>query len=69
MIYYLVDKPMELMGFFPQFRAYVLSCLPNVAQGIFAAFSDYYTWKLSQKIYGLGSGPTWAAVSNKFLIV
>lgn len=59
---------MELLGFFPQFRAVILSSLPNIAQGIFAAIGDYYTWKMSEKIYGLGSDSAWAAVSGKYLI-
>ncbi|KAI9648325.1 glycosylphosphatidylinositol anchor biosynthesis [Ciborinia camelliae] len=53
--YYLVDKPMALVNFFPQFRAEVLAVLPNVIQAIFAAGCDYYTWKMAEKMYGLGS--------------
>jgi phosphatidylinositol glycan class B len=59
---------MEILGF-PQFRAMILSSLPNVVQAIFAAIGDYYTWKMSEKIYGLGSNSAWAAVSNAPLIV
>ncbi|CAD6443199.1 3eae5b62-b144-466d-a52d-7c5b5f11ee81 [Sclerotinia trifoliorum] len=53
--YYLVDKPMEFVNFFPQFRAEVLAVLPNIIQAIFAAACDYYTWKMAEKMYGLGS--------------
>ncbi|TGO59229.1 hypothetical protein BELL_1256g00020 [Botrytis elliptica] len=53
--YYLIDKPMELVNFFPQFRAEVLAVLPNIIQAIFAAACDYYTWKMAEKMYGLGS--------------
>ncbi|TGO52401.1 hypothetical protein BCON_0142g00280, partial [Botryotinia convoluta] len=53
--YYLTDKPMEFVNFFPQFRAEVLAVLPNIIQAIFAAACDYYTWKMAEKIYGLGS--------------
>lgn len=60
---------MEFLGFFPQFRAMILTKLPNIVQGIFAALGDYYTWKLSEKIYGLGSDTAWAAVSNNLHIV
>ncbi|ESZ92192.1 glycosyltransferase family 22 protein [Sclerotinia borealis F-4128] len=53
--YYLVDKPMALLNFFPQFRAEILAVLPNIIQAIFAAACDYYTWKMAEKMYGLGS--------------
>ncbi|KAF7900841.1 hypothetical protein EAF00_003062 [Botryotinia globosa] len=53
--YYLIDKPMEFVNFFPQFRAEVLAVLPNIIQAILAAACDYYTWKMAEKMYGLGS--------------
>ena len=58
---------MELLGFFPQFRAMILSVLPNVVQGVFAAIADYYTWKMTEKMYGLGSNSSWAAVGSPSL--
>jgi phosphatidylinositol glycan class B len=63
-IYFLVDKPMEFLKFFPQFRAMILSVLPNVVQGVIAAFGDYYTWQLAQKIYGIGSNAALVTVSE-----
>ena len=63
-VYFIVDKPMEYLGFFPQFRALILSVLPNAVQAIFAGLSDYYTWQLAEKIYGVGSNTAWVAVSN-----
>ena len=68
-IYYVVNKPMELLGFFPQFQAMILARLPNITQGVFAAFGDYYTWKLAEKMYGLGSDNAWAAVSYALQIM
>ncbi|TGO36112.1 hypothetical protein BHYA_0135g00180 [Botrytis hyacinthi] len=53
--YYLIDKPMEYVNFFPQFRAEVLAVLPNIIQAMFAAACDYYTWKMAEKMYGLRS--------------
>ena len=44
-------------------RAEDLLMAPKIAQGIFAAFLDFYTWKLSQKIYGAGSTASMATVS------
>jgi phosphatidylinositol glycan class B len=63
-VYYVAAKPMELLGFFPMFQALILSRLPNLVQACFAALGDYYTWKMSEKIYGKGSNSAWAAVSE-----
>jgi hypothetical protein len=68
-LYYAADKPMELLGFFPQFRAFLIAWLPSVVQAFFAGVGDYYTWKLSEKMYGLGSNPAWATVSKSSEIV
>lgn len=58
---------MELVSYFPQFRATVLAVLPNIVQAYFAAVGDYYTWQLSEKIYGRGSNANWASVSSGFV--
>jgi phosphatidylinositol glycan class B len=58
----MVDKPMELLGFFPQFRAEVMVVLPRVVQSVFAAICDYYTWKFAEKLYGVGSRTAWFTV-------
>ncbi|TVY23853.1 GPI mannosyltransferase, partial [Lachnellula hyalina] len=44
------------------FRATVLAVLPNIVQAYFAAVGDYYTWQLSEKIYGRGSNANWASL-------
>jgi phosphatidylinositol glycan class B len=62
-VYYLAEKLMTGVSCFPQFQAMILSILPNVVQGIFAAMGDYYTWQLAERIYGIGSKPTSAVVS------
>jgi phosphatidylinositol glycan class B len=56
---------MELLGFFPQFRALILSVLPNLVQAYFAATADYYTWQLSERLYGTGSNAAWSVVSEE----
>jgi phosphatidylinositol glycan class B len=61
--YYVADKPMEYLGFFPQFRAMILAVLPNIVQSVIAALGDFYTWKLAQKMYGVGSNAALATVS------
>lgn len=53
---------MELMQFFPQFRAMIISVVPNVGQGLVAAAGDYFTWQLAQKVYGKKGNVAWAAV-------
>lgn len=53
---------MELLSCFPQFRAMILSVLPNLVQGVFAAAGDFYTWQLAEKFYGVGSHAAMAAV-------
>jgi phosphatidylinositol glycan class B len=53
-------------------RADDLLIAPKIAQAIFAALLDFYTWKLSQKIYGAGSAASMATVrvySDIFRIV
>lgn len=43
-------------------RAEDLLIAPKIAQAIFAALLDFYTWQLSQKIYGAGSAASMATV-------
>jgi phosphatidylinositol glycan class B len=62
--YYVADKPMEFLGFFPQFRAMILGVLPNIVQAVIASYGDYYTWQMAQKIYGMGSNATLVTVSG-----
>jgi phosphatidylinositol glycan class B len=54
---------MSLVSIFPQFQAMILVLLPKAIQGTFAAFGDYYTWKLAERIYGTGSNAAWTAAS------
>jgi hypothetical protein len=62
-IYYVLDKPMVFLSFFPQFRGMLFSVLPNIVQGIFAAIGDYYMYQFSERLYGIGSNNAWAVVS------
>jgi phosphatidylinositol glycan class B len=63
-VYYAADKFMTLVGCFPQFRAMILSILPNLVQAFFASGMDFHTWQLADKIYGKGSKAGWAAVGR-----
>lgn len=55
---------MSFLSFFPQFRGMILALLPNLVQAYFAALTDYYTWQLSERIYGTGNNAPWVAVSQ-----
>ncbi|KAF8862927.1 hypothetical protein BDZ45DRAFT_584772 [Acephala macrosclerotiorum] len=61
-VYYGADKAMQFLSAFPQFRGMILALLPNLVQAYFAALSDYYTWQLSERIYGTGSNASWVAI-------
>ena len=63
-VYFVVDKFLEFVSCFPQFRAMIMSVLPNLVQGFFAAVGDYYTWQLAEKIYGTGSITAQTVVSS-----
>ncbi|TVY56336.1 GPI mannosyltransferase, partial [Lachnellula suecica] len=60
--YYSVNSVMEFVSCNPKFRAIILAALPNIVQAYFAALGDYYTWQLSEKIYGRGSNSSWASL-------
>jgi phosphatidylinositol glycan class B len=60
---------MSLVGCLPQFRAMILSVLPNLLQALFASGMDYHTWQLAEKIYGKGSKAGWATVSKPIPLI
>ncbi|CZT02488.1 hypothetical protein WAI453_002060 [Rhynchosporium graminicola] len=60
-VYFVADKVMTFLSFFPQFRAMILAVLPNLVQAYFAAVGDYYTWQLAEKIHGTGTKVSAAA--------
>lgn len=55
---------MGLLGISPAITSTVLVALPKIIQSVFAAASDFYTWKLAEKLYGVNSNQSWAAVSS-----
>lgn len=59
---------MEYLELYPQFRAMVLAAIPPILQSICAAFGDFYTWRLAERIYGRGSNTAWAAVRSVALL-
>lgn len=61
-LYYVMDHFMTFLSMYPQFRAMILVYLPKVFQGVIAAYGDYYTWKLAERVYGRGSNASWTAL-------
>ena len=60
--YVVADNAMKLLYVAPELRAVALVAVPKLAQAVFAALGDFYTWKLAESIYGNGSVASWAAV-------
>lgn len=48
----------------PKVVAKWLVAAPKVLQAIFAALSDWYSWRLAEKLYGHGSAAAWSVVST-----
>ncbi|KAE8452483.1 hypothetical protein EG329_000385 [Mollisiaceae sp. DMI_Dod_QoI] len=66
-VFYGADKAMQFLSFFPQFRAMLIAVLPNIVQAYFAAAADYYTWQLSERIYGTGNNAPWVTLMMTLL--
>lgn len=60
---------MQLFSFFPQFQAMIIVLLPNLVQAYFSATADYYTWQLSERIYGTGGNESWVVVGRVSLTI
>ncbi|KAL8643652.1 MAG: hypothetical protein Q9226_008214, partial [Calogaya cf. arnoldii] len=45
----------------PHNHAELLLAAPKVTQAVIAAFADYYTWRLGERMYGRGNNEAWAA--------
>ncbi|KAH7125283.1 Alg9-like mannosyltransferase family-domain-containing protein [Dendryphion nanum] len=54
-VYLVADRISRLLGLGLPNRADLLIASPKVAQAVFAALLDFYTWKLAEKVYGRGS--------------
>lgn len=68
-VYYVVDKLVKFLWLSPSYQGAVLAVIPNIVQACLAATGDYYTWQLSEKIYGSGSSNAWTTVSLCFHVV
>ncbi|KAH8909774.1 hypothetical protein BR93DRAFT_949985 [Coniochaeta sp. PMI_546] len=54
-------KLMSLLHISPPIISSFLVVLPKIIQSVFAATSDFYTWRLAEKIFGANSNSAWAA--------
>lgn len=48
----------------PATKATWLLAAPKVLQTGFAALSDWYSWRLAERLYGRGSAAAWSVVST-----
>jgi phosphatidylinositol glycan class B len=48
----------------PTVKANWLLLAPKVLQTVFAVLSDWYTWRLAEKLYGPSSAAAWSVVSS-----
>lgn len=63
LVYKGAHELMSAVLFPPQLESLVLVVLPKIVQSVFAALSDFYTWRLATGIFGRASNVPWAAVS------
>ncbi len=50
-------------GIAPKAKAKWLIAAPKILQTGFASLSDWYSWRLAEKLYGHGSVAAWSVVS------
>jgi phosphatidylinositol glycan class B len=62
-VYKVADVMSTLEGASRAARAEDMILAPKIAQAIFAALLDFYTWKLSQKVYGAGGSASMATLA------
>lgn len=62
--YWLCAQVSQLLQLSPTARDELFLSAPKVLQAVIAAWGDYYTWKLGERVYGRGSNEAWAAVCS-----
>lgn len=63
LVYKVADAMSTLEGASRAGRAEDLLIAPKIAQAVFAAGVDFYTWRLGQTVYGASSSAAMATVS------
>lgn len=61
-VYWAASSLAWVLRLSPSYRADLLVAAPKMIQAVIAALGDYYTWKLGERVYGVGSNEAWAAV-------
>ena len=61
--YWVAREVTDLLNLPSSWQANVLVAAPRLVQAPIAAASDYFTWKLAERIYGVESNASWVAVS------
>ncbi|KAL1957523.1 hypothetical protein VTO42DRAFT_5749 [Malbranchea cinnamomea] len=62
-VYRVADLLARGLSLAPLARADFLIAAPKVAQAVFAALGDYFTWKLACRVYGGDSDRSWTALA------
>ncbi|KAL8630846.1 hypothetical protein Q9189_003431 [Teloschistes chrysophthalmus] len=61
-VYRLSSELSNVLRLTPEYRAELLLAAPKATQAVIAALGDYYTWKLSERVYGKGSSEAWTVL-------
>lgn len=64
LVYRLASGLSWVLRLSPILHADLLIAAPKVTQAVFAALGDYHTWKLGEKVYGVGSNEAWTVVGR-----
>lgn len=62
LVYRVSSATTAMLNLSLQLRSQLLLAAPKCLQALSAACSDYFTWKLAQKVYGLNDRAAWATV-------
>ncbi|KAI4268174.1 MAG: hypothetical protein LQ337_008001, partial [Flavoplaca oasis] len=60
-VYWMSAELSKMLHLTPHNHAELLLAAPKVTQAVMAAFGDFYTWRLGERMYGRGSNEAWAA--------
>jgi GPI mannosyltransferase 3 len=61
-VYWASDALAQVLRLSAPTRDDLLVTAPKIVQAAFAGLSDFYTWKLAERIYGQDSNEAWAAL-------
>ena len=61
-VYLATAKLADACGLSLPSQAELLIAAPKLVQALFAALTDYFTWKLAERVYGRASRASFSAV-------